>query len=334
MLVYRDVTSATKALDPSRQRVATVGFFDGLHIGHKKVLAELKSWALERGAEPAVVTFDRHPREVISGQRQMRILSLDHRLLLLAREGIAVTLVLDFDHTLSRLSADEFVRRIFSESLGAGALLMGFDGAFGHKRQGTFEYVSGQAESLGIVVRKAGVESLRGERVSSTLVRQAIRAGELSRLEALLGRPFSILGRVRKGEGRGRTLGFPTANLDTSGEVLPPTGVYFAETDRLGLSLEECMKSAGKPAPASERLGSVVNIGRRPTFNAPDTVQSLAEAHLLDWEGSLYDEYLEVHFLAGHREEKKFPSAAALVEQIRADVEGFRRYSNREENSE
>jgi riboflavin kinase/FMN adenylyltransferase len=324
MLVYRDLTSAATASDPSRRRVVTVGFFDGLHIGHQKILAELKSWARELGAEPVVVTFDRHPQEVVSGQPPMRILSLDHRLLLLAREGIAVTLVLNFDAALSRLSADDFVRRVFRESLGAGSLLMGFDGAFGYKRQGTFEYVRARAERLGMVVRQARAESLQGERVSSTLVRQAIRAGDLSRLEALLGRPFSILGQVRKGEGRGRLLGFPTANLDTCGEVLPPTGVYFAETHRLGRSLESCMKSADAPTPACERLGSVVNIGLRPTFNAPDTVQSLAEVHLLDWEGSLYDEYLEVHFLAHHRAEKKFPSADALVAQIREDVAGFK----------
>ena len=323
MLVLRGLTSATSDLDLSRRRVATVGFFDGLHIGHQKILTELNSWAQERGAEPVVVTFDRHPQEVISGQAPMRILSLDHRLLLLARAGVACTLVLDFDPALSRLSADEFVRRVFRDRLGAGGLLMGFDGAFGHKKQGTFEYVSRQAKSLGIVVRKAGVESLRGERVSSTLVREAIRSGDLGRLEGLLGRPFSVLGRVRKGEGRGRTLGFPTANIDTGDEALPPRGVYFAESERLGLSFVECLKTAKTSVSSSDRLGSVVNIGRCPTFNAESTARSLVEAHLLDWEGGLYDEYLEVHLLARHRDEKKFPSPAALVEQIHEDVEQF-----------
>jgi riboflavin kinase/FMN adenylyltransferase len=338
MICYRDLEAALKALkaaDRSPGRVTTIGFFDGLHIGHQRLLGDLKSWAAEVEAEPAVVTFLRHPQEVLSGRGPVPILSREHRLLLLAREGIEATLVLPFSRELAAWPSEKFVERVLVEAMGSRNLLLGFDTAFGHRRQGTFDYLSPRAASLGIALRRAPAELLDGERVSSTLVRTAISEGNLGRLDELLGRRFSLLGRVVPGDGRGRTIGFPTANLDVLGAATPPGGVYFAEVSRLGASFDKNLESPSPP-PRAARLGALVNIGRRPTFSQahPGEPQETVEAHCLDFKGDLYGEYLEVHFLARHRDERKFPAAAALVEQIERDVEAFRRFRDQERNGE
>lgn len=326
MKCYRDLSSAGRESGPPRRRAAAIGFFDGLHVGHQRLLRDLGAWARDLYAEPAVVTFDRHPQEVLTGAGPIRILSLEHRLLLLARQGISSALVLHFDLELAALTAEEFVRRVLVEGLAAGALLMGFDSAFGQGRKGTFERLLPLAGSLGIDLRRAGVEILDGERVSSTLVREAVLAGDLHRLERLLGRRFSLLGRVQTGDGRGRTIGFPTANLDVLGSALPPNGVYFARVELLGKSFEDVLDRA-RPAAPRQSLTAVVNVGMRPTFKDPATgAGSTVEAHILDWSGDLPGDHLEVSFLSRHRDEMKFPSVAALVEQIRRDVAACRRF--------
>ena len=314
MIRFTDLASAAARRDRAVERVTAVGYFDGLHIGHQRLLAELEGWAGRVGAEPAIVTFDRHPQEVISGSAPLRILSVEHKLLLLERHGIRATLVLPFTRELSTWSPEEFVTRVIRDAMGARRLLMGFDSAFGSRRRGTFEYLSPRAGSLGIEVRQAGIESLDGERVSSTLVRTALRAADLPALERLLGRRFSLLGRVVRGDGRGRSIGYPTANLDSMGAAAPPPGVYFAEVEPIGWE---------SPPGEASRWGGLVNIGRRPTFG--DDGASTVEVHLLGLDRDLYGLLLEVHFLERHRDEKKFPSAGALVEQIKADEAEFRR---------
>ena len=324
MRVFRDLSALTREArgGPSRPRVATVGYFDGLHVGHQKLLGELSAWTREIGGESAVVTFDRHPLEILEGRRPLKVLSLAHRLLLLERQGVEVVLLLEFTRELSTWSPEDFATKVFRDALGARHILMGFDAALGHERRGTFEYLSSRAGALGIVVRRASVEVLGGERVSSTIVRKAIQAGDLPALEKVLARRFSLLGRVVRGDGRGRSIGFPTANLDLEGAALVPGGVYFAEVTRLGRpSGPESLPRCG----GAQRLPAVVNVGTCPTFGkggAADTV----EVHIPDFHGDLYGEYLEVHFLLRHREERKFPSAALLVDQIRADVDACREF--------
>ena len=310
MKIFRDLESARAACRPPIDRVATVGIFDGIHIGHRRLLSDLRSWAEERRVESAVVTFSRHPREVLGGAPPLRVLSLEHRLLLLERAGVDRALVLDFDLELSRWSAAEFARRVLREGLSAHGLLMGFDTTIGHRRAGSYEHLRALAPELGLEVRRAAVETLGGERVSSTLVRRAVHAGDLPRLEALLGRRFSLLGRVVHGDGRGRRVGFATANLDVGGAALPPAGVYFAEAIR-----ED-----------GTRMPAVANIGRRPTF-APASDEApppSVEAHLLDFTGDLYGERLELELLAFRRPEKKFASIDALRAQIESDIEASR----------
>ena len=300
-----------------------MGAFDGVHAGHQRVLAELGAFARDLGARPRVVTFDRHPLEVLIGRAPLQILSLEHKLLHFARAGVAETLVLSFDREMSLWPAEEFVKRVVIDSLRARGLLMGFDSALGHKRQGTFESLSSRSTELGIEIRQAGIERIEGDRVSSSLVRDTLQAGDLDRLRLLLARRFSLFGCVREGEGRGRRIGVPTANVDVGRAGLPPLGVYFAEVSRLGRSFDEILAAPGEVSGAP----AVVNIGLRPTFKDPNASAPVVEAHILDWEGSLYGEHLEVHLLKRHRREQKFSSAEELVAQIHRDIEACRAYA-------
>jgi riboflavin kinase/FMN adenylyltransferase len=305
---------------------ATVGFFDGLHRGHQRILAELSGWAREGGGAPAIITFDRHPQEVLRHRPPVIITPLEHRLVLLARSGVELALVLKFDLEIASWSPEEFIRRVLVEALGARRLLLGFDSALGKNRRGTFEYLKAREEELGISVRRAEPLLLDGQRVSSTLVREAALAGDLRRLEGLLGRPFSILGMVTRGAGRGRGLGFPTANLALAGQALPPPGVYFADAEPLDLPAEPGPLVRIDPGPG-RRIPSVVNLGRRPTFGGD--AELFLEAHLLDFEGDLYGRSLELHFLERRRDEMRFGSVKELVAQIRRDVEARRDYRRR-----
>lgn len=337
MICYRDLTAAAGEAAAGPPRAAAIGFFDGLHAGHRRLLEELRSWALERGAEPAVVTFDRHPQEVLRGRGPPRILSLRHRLVLLAREGVAAALVLSFDREMATWSPEEFVERVCRRGLGARHLLFGFDSAFGRDRRGTFAYVSGFAPQAGLEVRQASPVRAGDERVSSTLVREALVAGDLSRLRDLLGRDYAVLGRVVRGDGRGKALGFPTANLDLEGASTPPGGVYFAEARVLG-------REGSEPAPLERRrveipaeagagpsFGAVANLGVRPTFQrgVPAGTAASLEVHLLGAEGDLYGSFVEVSFLERHRPELRFGDPESLKAQIRADLEAYRAFRAR-----
>lgn len=332
----RRIRSLTPATDraPLFQRVACLGFFDGLHRGHRKLLRDLKAWARESNAEPAVVTFDRHPQSVLGGRQRLPVLTLEHRLLLLEREGVAVTLALHFDREISTWSPETFVSRVFREALGANQLLLGFDSAFGHRRRGTYDYLKAREQELGLEVRRSEAEYVGGKRVSSTLVRDTLAVGDLPLLETLLDRRHSVLGRVVHGDHRGRKLGFPTANLDVRGIALPPPGVYFAEARPLGPmaadgSFPRLAEDGTPDGPAL--LGAIVNIGRRPTISSQsgeDPQCDHFEVHLLDFNGDLYDEHLEVVFVKRHRAERKFATLDDLVKQIHADVAARRQWGH------
>jgi riboflavin kinase / FMN adenylyltransferase len=305
--------------------VAAIGFFDGLHRGHRAMIADLEAWASEVGGKPVAITFDRHPSEVLGRRPAVPMTSLLHRLVLLAREGLDATLVLRFDLELASWTPEDFIRRVLHERLGARRLLLGFDGAFGRGRTGTFEYLKEREADLGIEVRRAEAYLLDGTRVSSTLVREALLTGDLRLLESLLGRPFSVLAEVKAGDRRGRTLGFPTANLILPAGSLPPPGVYFARAARLelpGLGERAMVVPAEKPS----FLPAVVNIGRRPTFGAEGKL--IMETHILDFEGDLYGRHIEVEILERHRDECRFSGTEALIAQIRRDVEARRAYGS------
>jgi len=291
---------------------AAIGVFDGVHVGHQSLLRMVVEWAAQRGGTPVVVTFQRHPQLALEGTRPPCITSLRHRLRLFEGLGVGLALVLNFDERLAAMSAEDFLRQVLCERLGARGLALGHDQRFGRGGLGDAALARRMGGELGLEVRVAPAVRVAGEVVSSTAVRSAIKAGWLERAAAMLGRPVSALGTVVRGQGKGRTLGCPTANLDLHYELQLPEGVY-----------------AGKAQASGREHDAVVNIGRRPTF-APHGLayldaEPLVEAHLLDFSGDLYGQELEVRFLKRLREERVFPSAEALKEQMARDVAQARR---------
>lgn len=288
--------------DPQRAAgcAATVGVFDGVHLGHFVVLRRVVERAAALAVRPAIVTFAGHPKETLLGRAPAAVTSLEHRLLLFERAGIETALVLDFTEALRALSAEEFVRRVLLDGLGLRELVFGFDSKFGHDRGGNPESLAPLAREFGFGIEEVPPLRLGGRAVSSSAIREAVALGDLRAAAAMLGRPVSVLGTVVRGEGRGQGLGFPTANLDLHHELHPPAGVYAALAQ---------LDGALRPA--------VVNVGRKPTFGGGEEG---VEAHLLDGCGDLYGRVLEVFFLERLRDERFFPHSEALRLQIAADA--------------
>lgn len=307
-----------------RRAVATLGVFDGVHVGHRYVLDQAIRLAKERQGESVVVTFREHPRAIIDGRAPKLITSLPHRVRLFEAVGIDVTIVLDFDESLRNTSAEDFVRRVFHDAIRAEVVLLGFNGRFGRGGKGDFDLLRRMGPECGFEARQAGRITLGGRGVSSTEIREAILRGDLDVAAQMLGRPVSILGTVIAGDGRGRELGWPTANLDLHHEVRPPRGVWGCEVE-----------VDGKRHPA------LCNIGVRPTFakSAPvtggppswevrDSTEHV-EVHLLGFKGDLYGRDLEVVFLARLRDERAFPGRTALLAQLAADRKAFEAFLHR-----
>ena len=297
-----------EALDPRafRAPVVTIGVFDGLHRGHAHVLEHLRAFAERTGGEAVVVTFDTHPMAVIAGAPPRHILSTEHRLVLLERLGVDATVVLPFDERMRRMPYDAFVREILVEGLGMRGLLFGYNSNFGHRGEGTPERVAPLAAEHGFEVVEAPAIHLEGMPISSSRIRDAVQRGDFAEAAAMLGRPHSVFGTVVRGDGRGRQLGFPTANVDLGGEITPPAGVYQVVATLRG-----------------QRRVAVANLGYRPTFDGGDAGRPAApilEVHVPGVDFSFYGEPLEVEFVRKIRDERSFPSKEALLAQIRADV--------------
>lgn len=309
------VTFEPSALDgaPARGQpggsVVSIGVFDGVHLGHQAILAANRVRARELGASPTVVTFRGHPKGVLLGHEPRTLTSLQHRLDLFRRCGIEHTLVLTFDQHLRDVSAEEFVSRFLVEGLRARAFVLGFDSKFGHDRRGTPAWLRDAGFDVTIVERV-----LVGERaVSSTAIREAVELGDLEGARRMLGRPVSVLGTVVRGDAIGRTLGFPTANLDLHHELHPPPGVYFGWVRRVPAS-------TAAESDEDERHPAVANIGFRPTLGSAAPERPRVEVHLLDFEADLYGQSLEMVFLGRLRDEQRFAGTAELRAQIERDL--------------
>ena len=284
--------------------VATVGVFDGVHLGHFGVMRRVVERARTLGATPTVVTFAGHPKNVLVGRAPATVTSLAHRLLLFERAGVEAALVLEFTPELRELSAEDFARQVLVQGLGARELVLGFDSKFGKDRGGTVESLQPLAAELGLGLTEVPPLRLGERAVSSTAVREAVQLGELDRAAAMLGRPVSLLGTVSPGDRPRPARGIPTPNHAPPPVLRPPDGVY---------AVLVLLDGALRPA--------VANIGERPTFGSPG---HSVEVHLLDFEGDLYDQELEVFFLEALRPEGTFAGAAELVAQIGRDVEAAR----------
>jgi len=304
----------SSAVGPFTKAKVTLGTFDGVHRGHLSVLRRLLAWARETGGDALVVTFDRPPRSALAGKARLprgaswgQILSLDHRLMLFDRLGLDATVVLTFDPALAALEPEEFVKDLLVNRLKTEGVLLGHDTRFGRDGRGDFELMRRMGAQLHFETRSAPVVELDGAPVSSTRLREAIRAGDLRLAERLLGRRVSVFGTVVAGLGRGRRIGFPTINLDLHHEVRPRQGVYATR----------CLI-------AGTLRDSVTNIGPAPTLQptgpAHLSERIIVETHILDFSGDLYGQDIEVQFVDRIRAEEVFPSAEALAERIAADI--------------
>ena len=292
----------------------TVGAFDGIHLGHQAVLGHLKSKANDMGLPSTVIVFEPLPREYFRPlEAPPRITNFRERLTFLAGTGVDRVLVLKFDESLRAMSAEQFIRRVFVEGLGAEYIALGDDFRFGNSREGDFAFAQAMSEKFGYEVHQTSTIELSGERVSSTRIRETLAEGGFQEAALLLGRPYTMTGRVEHGKKLGRELGSPTANIRIGRIRSPLAGVYVVLATGAGLD--------GVPG--------VANVGTRPTFN--DSLQANLEVHILDVDGDFYGQRLTVEFLCKLREEKKYESLEALKAGIAADIKQARAWLSEHE---
>lgn len=310
MQVLRDEETCPR---PPEGTALTIGAYDGVHRGHQAVIGQVDRLAGERGLRTAVVTFDRHPASVVRPDSAPLLLTdLDQKLELLAATGVDYTLVVHFDEARSKEPAEEFVLETLVGCLNAKVVVVGEDFHFGHQRRGNvalLDQLGGRHgfDTLGIdLVGVDGEPAREADRVSSTRIRAALRAGDLSGANDLLGRHHEVRGVVTDGDKRARELGFPTANVSVPDEIcLPRDGIYAGWYLR----------------PDGEALPAAISLGRRPTFYE-EQPYSLLEAHVLGgFDGDLYGEVARVRFVEHLRDEERFDSVEALVDQMARDCD-------------
>lgn len=284
-----------------KESVLTIGVFDGVHLGHQRLISELLNQAKKGKMISGVVTFRHNPEKLLSHRNKLPFLTdIEERLELLKQEGIKIVIPLSFTPELARLSAREFVT-LLQKYLNMRGLVAGEDFALGKEREGNTENLKRLGKSMKFDVIVVPPLTINGETVSSTTIRKALAAGDMVKVRTLTGRPFNLTGKVVTGYGRGVSLGFPTANLEiASGHVLPPDGVY-----------------AGRAYINSNNYQSMINIGKNPTFGLN---KRTVEAYLMNYHGDLYGADLQLDIISRIRDEKKFDSTEELKKQVAEDI--------------
>ncbi|MEW6085077.1 MAG: bifunctional riboflavin kinase/FAD synthetase [Chloroflexota bacterium] len=283
-----------------------VGVFDGVHRGHQKIITRLTAGAHAAGAAAVVLTFDPHPAKVF-GRGEIKLLTLqDERAEILGDFGVDVVVTHPFNKDVANITAFDFMQRLKTH-LGLVHLVLGYDSALGRNREGNATRLTGIGEELGYTVETVPALSDESGVISSTEIRKLVAVGKVEEAAELMDHPYCLRGPVIRGDQRGRTIGYPTANIDYSADKLIPSNGIYACWAKLG----------------SERFKAAVNIGFNPTFT-PDKKSVNAEAYLLDFNREIYGEVLELEFASRLRDELKFDSVEALVEQIGRDVQQTR----------
>lgn len=303
MKVLRSLPEATGLRSP----VATIGNFDGLHRGHRRIIDQVLSRARALRGTAVLITFDPHPLRLLAPERAPSMLATpEQKLALLSEAGLDVVLILEFTPGLAAVTAEKFVAEYLSRGIGAREVYVGQNFNFGRGRKGNADLLVELCDAHGIRAASVPEVCYLDSPISSSRIRRALRSGEVELARELLGRPHGVAGTVVRGAGRGADLGFPTANLAPHDQLVPQDGVYVTQ-----------LAVAGRLHP------SVTNIGSRPTFAEGEFT---IETHLLDGARDLYDRSIEVRFLARLRPELKFDSVEALVQQVGKDVEKARAY--------
>jgi riboflavin kinase / FMN adenylyltransferase len=291
--------------------VLALGNFDGLHRGHIKIIERIRRVAAERGGTSLVLTFDPHPTRIVRPDKAPPLLMTEEQKLeALERAGIQGVAIVRFTHELSRWEPEAFVRTVLVDWLRVAEVWVGADFLFGRDRSGNFSLLRVLGNQYGFRVEKIDPVRYKEFVVSSTRIRRLVAEGRVDEAGALLGHHYVIDGVVKEGAKRGRELGFPTANLETTNELVPPSGVYATAASIDGVVYP-----------------SVTNIGVRPTFG--DTVRTVIETHVLDLARNLYGQTLRLSFVLRLRDERRFPDVDALRVQIQADVGRARRLFDR-----
>jgi riboflavin kinase / FMN adenylyltransferase len=301
------IHTATELKPGDRKVCLAIGFFDGVHLGHQQIIRQTVADAQQHEAVALVITFDRHPNTVVAPQRVPPLIySLPQKVRVVESLGVDALLLIHFDEPFSRQSGEAFIRGLARDLGQVHSLCVGATFTFGHKRGGNVALLKSLGAELRFTVHGLAAVSLDGQTVSSTRIREAILAGDLDLASQMLGRAYSLAGPVVRGDGLGRQIAFPTANIEATGLALPPRGVYAAHATARG-----------------QNHRAVINIGYRPTLQNP-APQLRVEAHLLDFTGVLYGDELEVTFVERLRDEIQFASLPELRDQIARDIQQAR----------
>ncbi|RMH87322.1 MAG: bifunctional riboflavin kinase/FAD synthetase [Calditrichaeota bacterium] len=300
MRVYCTLTDIEHP-DPS---AVTVGTFDGFHLGHQAIISRLKEVARGNGLSTTVVTFDPHPRKVVGNPHNhpIRLLTTtEEKLRLFEQTGVDQVVIIPFTREFAALSAEEFIRQVLLERLKAREIVIGYDHHFGRRREGSFELLKALGDQMGFGVHQVPPLVLNGQAVSSSMIRQLVEAGKVEEAARWMGRPYALAGMVERGAGRGRQIGFPTANIrvDDEDKLIPARGVYAVD-----------MVVEGKVRPG------MMNIGVRPTFGFDALT---LEVHVFNFNAWLYDKRVEVRFKKFIRPERKFSDIEELKAQLEKD---------------
>jgi riboflavin kinase / FMN adenylyltransferase len=306
-IVFNSIEEWASHFGDAGRTAVSVGNFDGLHVGHQKILQSVRERARAAGQCAAVITFNPHPMCVLRPDRApLMIQTLSQRLAGFERMGLDAALVLRFDRALSLVSPEDFIERILVGRLHAGAILVGGNFRFGHRGAGDVRLLSEFGARSGFDVEVVPPVEVGGQIVSSSAIRGAVASGNVAGAIPLLGRAFSLTGEIRTGAGRGRTILFPTLNLAPEQELLPKLGVYATES-----------------AVCGKLYSSVTNVGTRPTFNGEGVT---VESHLFGFSENLAGGPMEVRFHERIRDERKFSGPEALRAQIARDMEAARKF--------
>lgn len=301
MRIYRDISE----IDNAKKSVVTVGTFDGFHLGHQSILEQIKRIAADKGLQSTIVTFDPHPRKVLGNSNGgISILTtLEEKLRIFREAQIDQVLIIPFTREFAKISSTEFVQSILVEKLGAEEIVIGHDHHFGRNREGGLAELQRLGKLFNFSVQQVPEYRQNGELISSSLIRNLLKSGNVEKAAAYMGRPYSVFGTVIRGKGRGREIGFPTANLEVGNEdkLIPAEGVYAVDVLLKGTNYRGMM-----------------NIGRRPTF---DFDSLTLEVHIFNFSAYIYGEILEVRFKKYIRQEKKFSGIEELRSQLQKDQE-------------